>query len=429
MVGFHLATLDIREHAAATTTRLIACSSRWASTTTPSTGRPASSSSPTSWRIAAPGSARWPRLAWRARLDEMRAPGVGRQRRQHDPELHRVDDPGRRRCAGPGGLARDVGLVDIGAGIARIGFVPLFETIEDLRSIGEVLRALFSTAPYRDWSNSAADVKRSWSATPIRTRTAGSRHRNGRSTRPCARSLQVADETGIDIVVFHGRGGSVGRGGGPTNDAILSQPPGAIRGAVKITEQGEVIADKYSLPRLAQRNLDLALQRFSKRRCCTAPSPRRGDHHGLEPSDGDDVGNGVQPLSGVLGGARARPVLRDIHPRRRAWRDEHRIAARAVARAASKASPTYAPSRGCSAGRRAVRSFPGGIGVGTALEAARDAGHDDDLQNMFDNWQFFATFISNVEMTLSKTDLAIARHYVNRLVDPISASLLRSGRR
>ncbi|MCY3909973.1 MAG: phosphoenolpyruvate carboxylase, partial [bacterium] len=229
---------------------------------------------------------------------------------------------------------------------------------------------------------------------------------------------EVSVETGIKLVVFHGGGGTVGRGGGPTNAAILSQPAGVVDGAVKITEQGEVIADKYGLPRLAQRNLDLAMSAVVEA-TLAHQSPRHG-------KGGIDAWNDVMELMSARAYQAYRTLLDTsgfVEYFQTSTPVEEltamNIGSRPARRSGSKAGIDDLRAIPWVFGWTQSRQIiPGWFGVGTALAAAEEAGCGELLPTMYEDWEFFRTFVSNVEMTLVKTDLAIAGHYVNRLVAP-----------
>ncbi len=228
MIGFHLATLDIREHARHPHEALAALftplgtdygaldrSARTELLTTELASR----------RPLGPPDGADPPPA----LDLMRTLRREMDRAGRDvvesyiiSMTQGVDD-----VLAPAVLARDVGLLDLPSGVARIGFVPLFETIEDLRSVGIVLRQLLACPPYRRLVELRGDVQEVMVGYSDSNKDGGITTSQWEIHKALRQIAEVSAETGIRIVVFHGRGGSVGRGGGPTNAAILSQPPGA----------------------------------------------------------------------------------------------------------------------------------------------------------------------------------------------------------
>lgn len=418
LVGFHLATLDIRQHAskhhAALASLFAAVGTDYASLDKPGRARVLADELGSPRPLAAPqtGSADETRELFQVIRERMDSYGDDIIESYIVSMTQGVDD-----ILAPAVLARDVGLVDLSADVARLGFVPLFETIEDLRAIGAVLRELFAIPAYRKLVQLRGDVQEVMVGYSDSNKDGGITTSQWEIHKALRTISEVADETGIEITVFHGRGGTVGRGGGPTHAAILSQPAGAIRGAMKTTEQGEVIADKYALPEIANRNLDLAFSAVVEASVAHR-KPRNAP---------DDVAlwNDVMETMSTAAFARYRAFVEQdglVEYFNTATPVEELGAMNIGSR------PSRRKGGGDLSDLRAIpwvfgwtqsrQIIPGWFGVGTALTAAVDAGHTDALARMYEQWQFFRTFLSNVEMTLAKTDLAIARHYVTNLVDP-----------
>jgi phosphoenolpyruvate carboxylase len=297
--------------------------------------------------------------------------------------------------AGAEELARDAGL--------EVQAVPLFETIADLRGAEAVVAEHLDRSPrsrlevmvgYSDSGKDGGYVTANWEIFRAQERLAW-----------------LAGERGVELTIFHGRGGSTGRGGGPTWAAILAQPPHATAGRLKLTEQGETISFKYGLPGLAHRNLEAALAAT----LLTAVPGLAAE----PPADGRPLLDGLSAAA-----HRAYRALVWEEPAfPRFFRSFTPIDELALLEIGSR--PVTRPEAAGSDELAALRAIPwvfawtqnrcllpAWYGAGTALAGAPTA----DLRRLYREWPFFRALVENLEMTLAKSSLGIARQYL-ALVD------------
>lgn len=325
-------------------------------------------------------------------------------------------------------LAKEAGLYDPTTGGGDLLVVPLFETVEDLKKAPSVLSQLFEFPIYRAYLaggqaqfEAAADPQASLQEVMLgysdSNKDSGFLSSNWEIYKAQQALQTTAERYGVVLRIFHGRGGSVGRGGGPAYAAILAQPGHTVNGRIKITEQGEVLASKYSLPELALYNLETITTAVIQ------ASLLRTSIDGIEPWH--EI---MEELS-----ARSREHYRALIYEQPDLVDFfHQVTPiEEISQLQISSRPTRRGGKKNLASLRAIPwvfswtqsrfLLPAWYGVGTALQDflnEKPAEHLSLLRYFYFKWPFFKMAISKVEMTLAKVDLQIAHHYVQELTQP-----------
>lgn len=302
-------------------------------------------------------------------------------------------------------------------GFASLIVVPLFETIEDLRYAAPIMEAFYSLPGITDLirrSGGEQDIMLGYSDS---NKDGGFFTSNWELYKASTELAELFQKTpGISLRLFHGRGGTVGRGGGPSYQAILAQPAGSVNGQLRLTEQGEIIANKYANPQIGARNLETLVSAVLEASLLSTKQ--------AVPQEFQDAAARLSELS--------MQAYRALVYETEGFEDyffestplseiaQLNIGSRPASRKASRSiADLRAIPWGFSWGQSRV-NLPGWYGFGSAIEAfikVSPRKHAALLQRMFKEWPFFSTLIANMDMVITKANLSVAQRYADLVQD------------
>lgn len=296
---------------------------------------------------------------------------------------------------------------------------PLFETIEDLEHIEPVMTALLDDPSYQALLRASGNQQEVMIGYSDSCKDGGILASSWKLYEAQKKVTALTSDRGVDCRIFHGRGGTIGRGGGPTFDAILAQPRGTVHGEIKFTEQGEVLSSRYSNTETAIYELGMGISGLIKASACLVQPPQeeKQDYLGVMDYLAKAGERAYRELTETTAGFQdyfyeATPVneigLLNIgsRPSHRNKGDRSKASVRAIAWVFGWA--------------QARHTFPAWYGIGSALEQWRADAPDRlaKLQAMYEEWPYFRAMLSNTQMSLAKAELLIAQQYADLCLDP-----------
>ncbi len=317
-----------------------------------------------------------------------------------------------------GVLLREAGLLQPGVPPRlTMDIIPLFETITDLKRGALIIEAALKLPLYRGWIEARGGVQEIMLGYSDSNKDGGYLASNWSLHKASTALLAVCRAHGVRLRLFHGRGGTVGRGGGPSYEAILAQPAGTVDGALRLTEQGEVIASKYGDPETGRRNLETLAAATLEASLAARPQPE------VEPERRTRI---MEELAGFAFDA-YRALVRDTpgfidYFRASTPIDEIaglNIGSRPASRKGSARLEDLRAIPWVFSWSQCRLMLPGWYGFGAAIEhwMKAERGALEELRDMAQNWPFFRSLLSNLDMLLAKTDLAIASRYAELVPD------------
>ncbi|MEO0369665.1 MAG: phosphoenolpyruvate carboxylase, partial [Pseudomonadota bacterium] len=307
-------------------------------------------------------------------------------------------------------LAKQANLIEVidGELQSHIHIAPLFETVEDLEHAQPTLESLFTNPHYRQllhYSNNTQEVMLGYSDS---CKDGGILASSWNLYKAQQNIVRVTDKHGLGCLMFHGRGGTIGRGGGPTHDSILSQPNGSVRGKIKFTEQGEVLSFKYNFTHTALYELTVGVSGLMKASIDKKLSEEPPEYRAM-----------MEKLVDI--GEQKFRALTDDNPATMQYFYETTPSAEIAllnigSRPSHRKKLDYSKSSIRAIGwvfgwSQSRQNIPGWFGLGSALAEVIEAGELPLLQKMSEDWRYFKNFISNSQMVILKTDQEVAEHY------------------
>lgn len=311
-------------------------------------------------------------------------------------------------------LLKEVGLIDRD-GNAAVNLVPLFETIEDLQACAGIMDAVFTNKHLSRIVKSRGNTQEVMLGYSDSNKDGGFVTSGWELYKAEISLIETFRKHGVGLRLFHGRGGSVGRGGGPSYDAILAQPPGAVAGQIRITEQGEIISSKYTNREACRRNLNIIVAATLDSTLIEIKRPSPPDNYVTEMSKISDLAfkayrKLVYETPGFEDFFWGSTVINEIATLNLGSRPASRKKTRRIEDL--RAIPWVFSWAQCRI------MLPGWYGFGSAIEAwLAQGGKLDLLRDMYQQWPFFRTQLANMDMVMAKSSLAVASRYADLVED------------